>query len=93
MSSENEDAISASISTRSVNHDRLVLVLDTALAHVFMLMSWCSHLPLDRLYLRLCVCLCASENQPLERGVYSILAVAMSTKQLRSRVARKVRDR
>ena len=44
---------------------RLVLMLDTALAYIFMLMFWRSHLLLDLLCLRLCVRLCAGENQPL----------------------------
>ena len=42
VSSENEDEISTSISTRLC--DRLVLMIDIALAHLFMLMFWRPHL-------------------------------------------------
>ena len=55
MSSENGDEISTSISTSSVNHDRLVLMLDTALAYVFMVMFWRSHLTCFRLIMLMLV--------------------------------------
>ena len=53
VSSENEGEISTSISTRQSTEN----FVDTALACIFMLMFWRSHLLQDRLCLRLGVCL------------------------------------